>query len=274
MAVVDGPGGEPVFYVYDPRLADSTVSLPAGREEKAAVDAEFPWIVRGLSYTGGVSRPVLRLGEERLPIPLAVPEGSLVTLNPGGEGLVSLFPVFTPEGFDLYNMVRRDNLNILRNALTCLEDRPCLAEYVFASELPIRGVRAMIHPILRTDRPNYARVFYGVNDIDAREVFLDFSERGPLDVSSTYEGVAREVLFDKPVNILFVGCELSGPGASIRSDAKYPMRIEVLFDASALPAVSLGATPTTLRQDSQVGGAMRLWLSGEPLPVREAWATR
>lgn len=274
VAVVGGADGEPVFYLYDPRLADSTVALPDGRGEKVAVDAELPWTVRGLSFTGGVSRPVLRLGRESLPIPLAVPEGSLVTLNLGGEGLVSLSPLFTPEGFDLYNMVRRDNLNILRNSLTCLKDRPCLAEYVFASEIPIKGVRAMIHPVLQTDKPNYARVFYGVNDIDARKVFLDFSERGPLDVSSTYEGVVREVLFDKPVNILFVGCELSGPGASIRSDPKYPMRIEVLLDASALPAVSLGATPTTLRQDSQVGGAMRLWLSGEPLPVREAWATR
>ncbi|MFU2210717.1 glycosyltransferase family 39 protein [Solidesulfovibrio sp. C21] len=274
VAVLRDPDGAPAFYLYDAHLADASLSLPQGREETAAVAVATPWAVRGLAYTGATSRPVVRLGGKSLPIPLSVPAGSLVELNPGGEGLVHLSPRFTPKDFNLYNMVRRDNLNILGDALTCLEGRPCLAEYVFASELPIKGVRAMIYPALRTDKPNYARVFYGINDIDARRVFLDFSERGPLDISSTYEGVLREVRFETPVHILFVGCELSGPGASIRSNAKYPMRIEVLLDAAALPSIAAEASSTTVGQRSETGEPMRLWLSGKPLPLRQVWETR
>ncbi len=274
VTVVADQDGTPAFYVYDARLAQSALTLPFGRKIEAVLDAPPPWTVRGLSYTGPTARPVVRLGETPLSIPLAVPAGSLVQITPGGEGLVSLSPLFTPDGFNLYNMIRRDNLNVMRNTLSCLEDRPCTAQWVFASELPIKGVRAMIFPALKTDKPHSARVFYGLNDMEARNTLVEFAERGPLDISSTYEGVVGQVDFDKKPNILFVGCELSGQGATLHSDEKYTMRIEVLLDAASLPAVTVDQATTTIGQTSETGEPMTLWLTDTPLPIRQIWNTR
>ena len=271
VAVVPDQNGAPAFYVYDPRLARSAVALAEGREQAVAIDGDMPWAVRGLSYSGTASRPAVDLGDQTLAIPVAVPEGAVVQINPGRTGLVSFNPLFTPDGFDLYNMIFRDNLHVANNTLTCLEDRPCTAQYAFASELPIKGLRATVYPALKTDRPNYARLFYGINDIDARHTFLEFSERGPLDVSSTYEGVVREVRFEKGVNILFVGCELSGRGATLHSDEKYPMRLEVLLDATSFPALDLKASPVSMRLEAQKKSALSLWLSDSPLPLERAW---
>lgn len=274
VSVIADQDGSPAFYVYDTRLAQSTMTLPCGREAQAVLDASLPWTVRGLSYAGVTSRPVVHLGGKTLSIPLAVPAGSLVQITPGGEGLVSLNPLFTPDGFNLYNMIQRDNLNVMRNTLSCLEDRPCTAQWVFASELPIKGVRAMIFPALKTDKPQYARVFYGINDMAARNTLVEFSERGPLDISSTYEGVVGQVNFDKKPNILFVGCELSGQGASLQSDEKYTMRIEVLLDAASLPPVTVDHATTTIGQESETCEPMTIWLTDNPLPIRQIWNTR
>lgn len=274
VSVVADQDGNPAFYIYDAKLAQSAVTLSSSQETKAALEASLPWTARGVSYSGVTSRPVVRLGEKTLTIPLAVPAGSLVQLTPGGEGMVSLNPLFTPAGFNLYNMVGRDNLNIRNNTLTCLEDHPCTAQWVFASELPIKGVRAMIFPALKTDKPNYARVFYGINDMAARNTLVEFSERGPLDISSTYEGVVGQAMFGKKTNILFVGCELSGQGASLHSDEKYTMRIEVLLDAASLPALSVDQKEIRIEQESETKESMTLWLTDSPLPIKQIWNTR
>jgi len=274
VSVVNDGEGRPVFEVYDPRLAQSALALAPGVPQPAEVDGALPWPVRGLSYTATAARPTISLGSQTMTIPLAVPEGATAALNPGGDGLVIFSPLFTPDGFNLYNMVRRDNLNVLNNTLGCLQDSPCLAQYVFASELPIRGLRAIMFPALKNDKPNYARLFYGINDMAARNVLLDFSERSSLDMSSTYEGVAREIHFDKDVKILFVGVELSGHGATIQSDEKYTMRIELLLDAGALPLTAIDQTPVAVSQTSLANEAMRLWLGDRPLPLRKLWSLR
>ncbi len=103
---------------------------------------------------------------------------------------------------------------------------------------------------------------------------LTFAERGPLDISSTYEGAVGEVLLDKPAHILFVGYELSGRGASLRSDEKYPMKLDVLLDASALPSPVLPTSPVGMRLAAQQGSAMALWLGGSPLPIERYWKGR
>ena len=274
VAVIPNPDGSPAFYVYDPHLADSAVALADGEERPAVVESALPWSVRGLSYTGTALRPGVRLGETRLDIPLAVPEGSIVQLNPGGAGLVSYTPLFTPTGFDLYAMAERDNLHITDNTLTCLEDKPCTALYVFASDLPIKGVRTTVYPALKTDKPNAVRVFYRADGAKDRHELLTFAERGPLDISSTYEGAVGEVLLDKPAHILFVGYELSGPGASLRSDGKYPMKLDVLLDASSLPVPELRSSPVSMRLGAQENSAMKLWLGGKPLPIERYWKGR
>jgi uncharacterized membrane protein len=274
VTTVAGPEGAPAFVLYDPRLARSDLELPAGQEHLLAVEGSLPRTLRGMVYTGTTSRPTLTLGETTMAIPLSVPAGSTVLLNPGGEGLVSFSPLFTKEGFNLFNMVRRENLHVENNALTCLEDKPCLAQYVIASELPIKGLRATLFPSTKNDKKNHVQVFYGLNDMADRRTLIDFSERNTMDISSTHGGITREVRFDKDVKTLFVGIDLTGRGARAHSDEQSTMRFEVLLDAAALPRPVLDRTPVTIRQDSETGETMFLWLDTRPLAVDRLWTLR
>lgn len=274
VTVVSDAANQPAFAVYDQRLARSDLELPAGRQCVVAWQGQMPQAVSGLSYVGPTMRPTLRLGEQTIAIPLSVPAGSEVRLNPGGLGMVSFSPLFTEDGFNLFNMVRRENLFFSENALSCLENKPCLAQYVFASELPIKGLRATLYPAVKNDRPNHVRVFYGVNDIDARKVLIDFSERNTQDTTSTYEGITRETRFDRDVKVLFVGLDLSGRDARAFSDEKYTMRFEVLLDASSLPKPTIGQSPVAVSQDSENKETMFLWLDARPLPIERLWNLR
>ena len=274
VTIVSDAANQPAFAVYDPRLARSELELPAGRQCLVAWQGETPQSFGGLSYVGPTMRPTLRLGEQTIAIPLSVPAGAEVRLNPGGLGMVSFSPLFTDNAFNLFNMVGRENLFYRDNSLSCLEDKPCLAQYVFASELPIKGLRATLYPEVKNDRPNHVRVFYGVNDIDARNVLIDFSERNTQDVSSTYEGLTRETRFDRGVKVLFVGLDLSGRGARAHSDEKYTMRFEVLLDASSLPSPTIEQSPVAVSQDSESKETMSLWLDTRPIPIEQLWKLR
>ena len=132
----------------------------------------------------------------------------------------------------------------------------------------------MVFPALKTDKPNYARAYYGLGQASDRHYFLDFSERGPLDEPSTFEGVLRRVEVTSPAHILFVGFELSGQGARIHSDEKYTMRIELLLDTASMAPLEMPKGRALLGQQSDLHEPMSLWLSSQPLPIADFWNSR
>ncbi len=275
VAVLNDAQGRPAFLIYDSWLDRDGLPLSPGRAVTAQVEQALPWTPRGILLAGAVTNPVLAVDGRSFPIPLTVPQGSRVLLNPGGLGLVETAPLFTPQAFSLANMVRRDNLLALEDGrLTCLEKRPCAFGYVYSSQLPIKGLRVTVFPSLATDAPRHIRVTCAPNDPAAVREVLAYATRGPGPWSGAPEGLRRQVLFDREVKVLFVNFELSGPGAFLRSDAGSPLRIEVLLDASSLAAPVFTGPTARLVRSSPDADALDIGFSDAPLPVSRLWERR
>lgn len=100
--VLPDAAGKPAVVVADPALGPGRggASLSdAAPRTGLELAGDRPLSVRTLTLAGRLNAPVLGLGETRVAIPVAAPDGTVARLTPGGQGLLHFSPDFDPPDF-------------------------------------------------------------------------------------------------------------------------------------------------------------------------------
>lgn len=258
--------GSEVCRFYDPLRNGPALAVATGKPRRVSLDGPLPATFAGIRLEGDIAQPELRLGQARFAPGLSLPRGSAVALNPGGQGLVTFRQSFGGELAPVDNMIARHGLaeKTAGRAVTCKAGEPCAFSYLFASELPITGLRLTATPWVSPAGGQYVQAFYAVDDPKDRHTLFDFRGQGSGHWEAV-ENLTREIRLEKPGHLLYVGFSLSGDGAKVEATDTYPLRVDVRLDARKLAPPTVRERVFTVEDTSAYPNAYRLLLSRKPL---------
>lgn len=258
---------------YDPPLSFSD-ALP-GRD----VSNRTAFTARGVVLAGRLNAPELNVAGSRLAIPVACPRGSVLMLNPGGEGRLIWSPDFSKGAYSDLDFDSQDNLRPSPDAdndggLTCREERPCSFTARFVSALPVSRVRLEWYPrvVGSPDGKNVVRLSYSTDEGRTFTPLEEFTGRGLPSWSPMFAKHATVLDFSKPVNHFMLKAELSGEDAQLWSHARAADRmwLEASLDARSVGTVELPAADFPLGLTGPPGNDFRVHFMDRPVPMLDA----
>ncbi len=282
--ILPDAAGKPALVVADPALGPGHGGAPlSDAAPRTGLDlaGDAPLTVRTLTLAGRLSAPVLTLGETRVPIPIAAPDGTVARLTPGGLGLLSFTPDFDPPDFTdrptahSLNMEASDSYPGYAGGVRCRAGTDCWFEYVFVSAFPVTELRVMAYPRL-----------YGDPGTKRQCTVTYAADGGPpttmLTAQAEHEGrwnrmfdrrFARVVL-PKPATQVVVRFTLvAEPSAEFWSPTRPidRMAVEAVLDARNLPPLAVPPGRSELTLSGGAGNDFRVWFSGRALGKERVW---
>ncbi len=268
----------PALVFYDPELGAPGVRLSADHPEKRAALAKAPpFAVKSIRLSGRLQAPSLEINGRSLPIGVLAPQGSVLTLNPGGGGLLYFSPDFTDKGFDpdmffhSLNVVPGDHPDY-DGSVTCRAGTDCFFTFAFVSAFPIRELRIKTYPRVYGDAEGIrgARLSYSTDG----KTYQRLDELGS-DASLTWSRLFRsrfhEVSFDAPVRQVFLRFDMfADKMAEFWSHVRAVdrMYVEVLLDASTLPEITIDKAEFSITLTDSPANDVRVLLDDKPAPIK------
>lgn len=242
----------------------------------------------GLVLSGRLLAPSLAIGGERLDIPVAAPAGSVLMLNPGGQGRLVWSPDFSRAGFNpaagFGDLSSREDVRPCPDAdndggLTCRDGKPCSFTARFVSGLPMNRIRLEWYPRVVADPEgkNGVRLSYSTDEGKTFVPIESFTGGKSGRWTPMFSKRARELVFSKPVSHFLLKAELTGEAAQIWSHKRAVDRmwLEFSLDARSVRPVSLpeGSLPVTMAGPEGSGDApsdFAIHFSDRPVPFYDA----
>ncbi|MFP5222268.1 MAG: glycosyltransferase family 39 protein [Acidobacteriota bacterium] len=255
---------------FDPSLALSDQNPAREVRNGAAFSA------RGIVVAGRMNGPSLSAGDARLDIPVAAPSGSVLLLNPGGQGRLIWSPDFSRDALANLDASSQDNLRPTPDAdndggITCREERPCHFMASFVSGLPMSRVRLEWYPrvVASLDGKNVVRLSYSTDQGRTFTVLEEFKGRKTGTWSDMFTKHAAELDFARPVNHFLLKVELSGEGAQLWSHRRAVDRmwLEATLDARSVAPLALPEGGFPLRLSGTAGNDFTLRFAQKPIPL-------
>lgn len=262
--------GQPLALFFDPALALSDAK-PAREVRNGTA-----FTARGVVLSGRMNGPSLTVGDARLDIPVAAPRGSVLLVNPGGQGRLIWSPDFSKDAFANLDASSQDNLRPTPDAdndggLTCLEERPCHFMASFVSGLPMSRVRLEWYPrvVAALDGRNVVRLSYSTDQGRSFTVLEEFKGSKTGAWSTMFAKHAAELDFKKPVNHFLLKVELSGEDAQLWSHRRAVDRmwLEATLDARSLAPVQLPQGEFPLKLSGAAGNDFTVRFTQKNVPL-------
>ncbi|MFP5223652.1 MAG: glycosyltransferase family 39 protein [Acidobacteriota bacterium] len=274
--------GRDAVTVYDPQLGtagmrlsratpERTIRLPQGETLKAA----------GLVLGGKLRGPVIEVGGRRIEVPVIAPEGSVLTINAGGEGRLTFSPDFAT-GFDARDTFDEENLARTNHpdyqgGVTCKPGTRCHFTYLIVSAYPIEALRMRTYPRLygQPGDPGRSVVSYSADGSG----FLPLDEQTaalPEDWTPMHTQRTVSVRFDTPVRKLLLRFDLqANDNAEFWSHTRPTdaMWIEADLAKVWLEPFQAGGPEVAVKLVDPADNDLSLRISGQPLVVRDAGRT-
>lgn len=234
---------------------------------------------RGVMLSGRMNGPALAVGDARLDIPVAAPRGSVLLLNPGGQGRLIWSPDYSRDAFANLDASSQDNLRPTPDAdndggLTCREERPCHFMASFVSGLPMSRVRLEWYPrvVAALDGKNVVRLSYSTDQGSTFTVLEEFKGGKTGAWTAMFAKHAVELDFKKPVNHFLLKVELSGEGAQLWSHRRAVDRmwLEATLDARSVAPVALPQGAFALKLSGAAGNDFSVRFTERPVPLFES----
>lgn len=262
--------GQPQAQFFDPALALS--------DAKPALEVRngTAFTARGVVLSGRMNGPSLAVGDARLNIPVAAPRGSVLLLNPGGQGRLIWSPDFSKDVFANLDASSQDNLRPTPDAdndggITCREERPCHFMASFVSGLPMSRVRLEWYPrvVAALDGKNVVRLSYSTDQGKSFTVLEEFKGSQTGTWSTMFAKHAAQLDFPKPVNHFLLKVELSGEDAQLWSHRRAVDRmwLEATLDARSAAPVPLPQGEFPLKLSGAAGNDFTVRFMQKPVPL-------
>jgi len=262
--------GQPLALFFDPPLALSD-DKPARKVRGGAA-----FTARGIVLSGRMNGPSLAVGDARLDIPVAAPRGSVLLLNPGGQGRLIWSPDFSKDALANLDTSSQDNLRPTPDAdndggVTCREERPCHFMASFVSGLPMSRVRLEWYPrvVAALDGKNVVRLSYSTDQGRSFTVLEEFKGPKTGKWSAMFAKHAVELDFKRPVNHFLLKAELSGEDAQLWSHRRAVDRmwLEAALDARSVAPVLLPQGEFPLKLSGAAGNEFAVRFTQRPVPL-------
>lgn len=274
----DGQGRDAVT-VYDPLLGSAgmrlsretpewTIRLPQGESLKA----------EGLVLSGKLRGPVIEMGGHRIEVPVIAPQGSVLTINAGGEGRLTFSPDFAAgfearDTFDEENLARANHPDY-QGGVTCKPGTRCHFTYLIVSAYPIEALRIREYPRLygQPGDPGRVVVSYSADGGD----FLPLDQQTASlheDWTPMHTQRTVSVRFDKRVRKLLLRFDLqANENAEFWSHTRPTdaMWIEADLTKVMLAPVQADGPEVPVKLVDPGKNDVSVRLSGQPLVVRDA----
>ena len=231
---------------------------------------------RGVMLSGRMNGPSLAVGDARLDIPVAAPHGSVLLLNPGGQGRLIWSPDFSKDALANLDASSQDNLRSTPDAdndggITCREERPCHFMASFVSGLPMSRVRLEWYPrvVAALDGKNVVRLSYSTDQGRSFIVLEEFKGPKTGKWSTMFAKHAAQLDFPKPVNHFLLKVELSGEDAQLWSHRRAVDRmwLEATLDARSVALVPLPQGEFPLKLSGAAGNDFTVRFTQKPVPL-------
>ena len=282
--ILPDAAGKPAVAVYDPALAPEAGGIAlSDASPHATVEqpGDTPLPVLALTLAGRINAPVLTLGDERVPLPVSAPTGSVLRLTPRGRGTLYFSPDFDPPDFSDRPNAHFQNMAVSRSypdysgGVTCLPDTDCRFEYVFVSAYPMTTLRIMAYPRLYGDKDGYraCTVAYAT-DGRTFETVLDARNTAPEQWSLMFIRRYAEVRLPRPATQVTVRFSLRADFAAEFWSPTRPidrMAIEADLDARNFPGLTVPAGTTRLSLSGEADNAFRVWFTDRAPGLERIW---
>ncbi|WP_043600951.1 glycosyltransferase family 39 protein [Solidesulfovibrio magneticus] len=282
--VLPDAAGKPAVVVADPALGPGRGGAPLSDASPATgleLAGDAPLTVKTLTLDGRINAPVLTVGDARVPVPIAAPDGTVARLTPGGQGLLSFSPDFDPPDFTdrptahSLNMEASDSYPGYAGGVRCRAGTDCWFEYVFVSAFPVTELRVMAYPRLYGDAgtKRQCTVSYAA-DGGPLTTILSAEAEHDEQWNRMFDRRFARVRLPKPANQVTVRFTLvAEPSAEFWSPTRPidRMTIEAVLDARNLPSVAVPPGRSELSLSGGPGNDFRVWFSDRTPGKERVW---
>ena len=275
--------GRPAVVVHDPALADGGGIVLSDAAPRARLNrvGNAPLDVRSLTLAGRIQAPTLQIGDERVPVPVSAPPGTVLRLTPGGAGVFSFTPNFDPPDFTdgpnahFQNMASSTSYPEYAGGATCRPNTDCWFEYVFISAFPITELRLLAYPRLYGDAGGQgaATAAYSTDGNTFKTLFTERNDNAGQ-WSPLFSRQFVRVRLPKRTNRLTVRFSLfANATAEFWSPARPidRMLLEASLDARSLPAFTLPAGPSRVTLGGEPGNDLHVWFGEREPGLERVW---
>ena len=275
------PRGDAVVTFYDTGLAQPGIAFDAAHSRAhLGRTHDAPFALGNITLSGRLEAPSFSLDGQTYAIPVFAPDGTTLTLNPGGTGrLVFSPPPEDPAGTG-QGLVYSEGLAIKRPSgdeatLACEKGRSCVLSYTFSSALPFTELRVTAFPTVYGNPcdkcpGNQARLSYSIDGGKTYNPLLGLDKTPDCEWTSKFEAQYRRIRLPRrttSLTLLFAMQYGEEAAFSLMRNPLYRMRLEADLDATALPAPRLDHAPERIVLNNPEGQRFTAFFNPAPLPI-------